>query len=135
MASTYAQAEVATETTIRELITVSGQEESIRLSTEALVPALKKMVKDVPEEKLRELFNSERIVASIVVPYQKYFTEEEVRDMLAFYKTPSGAKLAKLNTKIQREAAGLLLQSWRMSLINEQIQQGNFTIQQPELRR
>jgi hypothetical protein len=93
------------------------------------------MVKDVPEEKLRELFNSERIVASIVVPYQKYFTEEEVRDMLAFYKTPSGAKLAKLNTKIQREAAGLLLQSWRMSLINEQIQQGNFTIQQPELRR
>ena len=135
IAPAFAHAEVATETSIRELFTVSGHEESIKLSIGAILPALKQMAKDMPEEKLRQLMDSERIVTSIVATYRKYFTEEEVRDMLSFYKTPTGAKLAKLNTKIQGEAADRHLQSWRMSLINEQIQKGNFMIQQPEQGR
>lgn len=135
IAPAYAHAEVATETSIRELLTVSGHEESIKLSIGAVLPALKQMVKEVPEEQLRQLMDSERIVTSIVATYRKYFTEEEVRDMVTFYKTPTGAKLGKLNTKIQDEAADRHLQNWRMSLINEQIQRGNFNIQQPEQGR
>ena len=135
IAPAYAHAEVATATSIRELLTVSGDEESIKLSIEVILPALRQMAKDVPEEKLRQLMDSEQIVASVVATYRKYFTEEEVRDMLSFYKTPTGAKLAKLNTKIQGEAADRHLQSWRMSLINEQVQKGNFKVQQPERGR
>ncbi len=135
IAPAFAHAEVATVTSIRELITASGHEESLKLSIGAILPALRQMAKDVPEEKLRQLMDSEQIVASIVATYQKYFTEEEVREMLSFYKTSTGAKLAKLNTKIQSESADRHLQSWRMSLINEQVKKGNFNVQQPSQGR
>jgi hypothetical protein len=135
IAPAFAHAEVASETSIRELFAVSGHEESMKLSIGAILPALKQMAKDVPEEQLRQLMDSERMMTSIVATYRKYFTEEEVREMATFYKTPTGAKLGKLNTKIQGEAADRHLQSWRMSLINEQIQKGNFKIQQPEQGR
>lgn len=130
----FAHAEVASETNIRELLTVSGQEESIKLSMEAFLPALKQMA-NMSEEQVRRLMDPERMVMSIVVTYRKYFTEEEVREMVTFYKTPTGTKLGKLNARIQREASDLHLLSWRASLINEQVQKGNFKIQQPEQRR
>jgi len=135
IAPSYAHAEVATVASIRELLTVSRSEESIKLSIKEILPALRQLAKDVPEEKLRQLMDSEQIVASIVATYRKYFTEEEVRDMLHFYKTPTGAKLAKLSTQIQLEAADRHLQNWRMSLINDQVQKGNFKVQQPEQGR
>jgi hypothetical protein len=135
MAPSYAHAEVATVASIRELLTVSRSEESIKLGIKEILPALRQMAKDVPEEKLRQLMDSEQIVASIVATYRKYFTEEEVRDMLHFYKTPTGAKLSKLSTQIQLEAADRHLQNWRMSLINDQVQKGNFKVQQPEQGR
>lgn len=131
IAPAAAQAEVAAVNSVRDLITVSGQEEDMRLSIEALLPVLRQMAKDIPEENIRQLMDSERILASAVKTYQKYFTEEEVKDMLSFYRTPTGAKLAKLNSKIQKEATEQHYQNWRTSLINEQIQKSKLNLQQP----
>jgi hypothetical protein len=47
MAPSYAHAEVATVASIRELLTVSRSEESIKLGIKEILPALRQMAKDV----------------------------------------------------------------------------------------
>lgn len=132
MPFSVARADGANEDSIRELLTASGAEESIRATLGTAMPALKQMFRNLPEDKLRQLMDSDRMVASLVVVYRKHFTEAEIQDMLTFYRTPAGAKLAALGARIGAEAADHHIQSWRMSLMNEQIQKGRFEIRQVE---
>lgn len=127
-----ARADRANEDSIRELLTASGAEESIKATLGAAMPALKQMFRNLPEDKLRQLMDSDRMVASLVVVYRKHFKEAEIQDMLTFYQTPTGAKLAALGARIGAEAADHHIQSWRMSLMNERIQKGSFEIRPPE---
>lgn len=68
------------------------------------------------EEQSKELFEQymelfkERIDLSKVVKkiafdtYAKYFSSKEIEDIVAFYKTPSGAKARKIMPKLARES-------------------------------
>ena len=53
------------------------------------------MTKDIPEDLCRALTRTDNVVASVIPIYRKYFSEEEIRELIAFYKTPVGSKYAK----------------------------------------
>lgn len=44
--------------------------------------------------------------------YDKYFTEQEINDFTAFYKTPAGQKMLKVLPEIQKEIMTLMMQKY-----------------------
>lgn len=59
--------------------------------------------------RMRELFpkrlNMAEISQQVIIPlYDKYFTEDEVRALIAFYKSPTGQKMVDLTPTLFQEA-------------------------------
>ena len=52
--------------------------------------------------------------------YAKYFSAQELRDMAAFYKTPTGAKTLRMLPKVTAEYLGVLMP--RMEGLNRDLQ-------------
>lgn len=74
-------------------------------------------------EKLIQKLNYAELLETVSLElYDKYFTEAELKDMIAFYKTPTGKKtievMPKLMADIMQKTSELVLPKV-MSLINE----------------
>jgi len=66
---------------------------------------------DAFAERFRALFaerlNFSQIIEAVYPPlYDKYFSEEELRQMLAFYRTPVGRKSIEVMPSLMQEAGG-----------------------------
>lgn len=48
----------------------------------------------------------------MVLLYDKYFTENEINDFIAFYKSPSGQKLIQVQPDIQKEMMTVMFQKY-----------------------
>lgn len=78
-------------------------------------------------KRFRELYpqriNLEEVIEQIYYPlYDKYFTEEELRGLIKFYKSPTGRKTIKVMPHLIQESiqrSGELLTPKIMRLINE----------------
>jgi uncharacterized protein len=82
-----------------------------RLSSEDKEKMLKDMDKDVPQMVKRyiDLFlqriNISQFIEEAFYPlYDKYFTENEIRDMIAFYKTETGKKTIAVSPALAAES-------------------------------
>jgi hypothetical protein len=125
----HCRAETASDGSIREFFTASGQEAQLVEGVQSILPALKQMARDMPEDLFRELARTDNIAGSMIPIYRKYFSEEEIRELIAFYKTPIGSKYAKLAGKIQREGMEVNARQGQMTVINYQTQKGKFTVE------
>lgn len=96
--------------TLHKMLVISGG-----LSTaEAMVPQLIEMLKrnspDIPEAYLKALSDgmTEKLVKRMVevcVPiYRKYLTLDDLKGIIAFYDSPVGVKLGKVQPFISRES-------------------------------
>ena len=56
---------------------------------------------------LRDTVGFKVIEDDMVKLYKKHFTEEEIQDLLKFYKTPTGKKMAKLQPILFKEGAAI----------------------------
>jgi len=99
---------------------------------QSILPALRQMTKDMPEDLFRELTRTDNVAASVIPIYRKYLSEEEIRELIAFYKTPVGSKYAKLAGTIQREGMEVNAKQGQMTVINYQIQKGKFSVEPPK---
>ncbi len=125
-------AETATKNSVKELFTVSGQEAQLIEGVQTILPLIRQISKDMPEELLQELTGPEAVLHSVIPIYQKYFSEEEIQELITFYKTPVGSKYARLAGAIQRESMDANTRAGRMTVINYQIQKGKFTLDPPK---
>jgi len=128
----HCHAETASDTSIREFFTASGQEAAMVEGMQSILPALRQMTKDMPEDLFRELTRTDNVAASVIPIYRKYLSEEEIRELIAFYKTPVGSKYAKLAGTIQREGMEVNAKQGQMTVINYQIQKGKFSVEPPK---
>lgn len=86
-------------TLIKEFIEVSGIRQSIQTNIERIIA-------QAPAEKQTELktvFNLEQIVQQMLPIYDKYYSAEELTEIIAFYKTPTGRKVIEVTPKILAE--------------------------------
>ena len=53
------------------------------------------MSKASPEEavQLQQIFNTDEMINEVIPVYNQYFTEDELRDLILFYRSPLGRKL------------------------------------------
>lgn len=64
------------------------------------------IIRDAPLEsqaQLRAIFNADEIIERLVPVYAKYYTLQEIREMINFYKSPVGRKMLDLNPLLVEE--------------------------------
>ena len=52
------------------------------------------------------------IAEDMVVIYDKYFTQSEINDFIAFYKSPSGQKFLKVTPAAQKDLFAVMMQKY-----------------------
>lgn len=95
--------------TVNELLKVTHFDQLINESINASIDNLKKMLPGLAnhEEELRAFYvqtmNPDLLRQDAIQIYSEVFTEQELKDLIAFYKTPTGQKaLQKLPEIMQR---------------------------------
>lgn len=63
--------------------------------------------RDVMESYIAEALSWESIGSDLMAVYVDAFTEEELRDMVDFYRTPTGQKLIGMQQELMRRAAAV----------------------------
>lgn len=123
--------EIATskEKAINELLEVTGAKQvGIQMGmaiNQSLAASLKAQNPNIPPRALEILGeetqtmmteNVDALFASIVPVYAEFFTEKEIRDMLAFYETPTGKKTIATMPQILNKSM-MIGQQWGQSLV------------------
>jgi hypothetical protein len=97
---------------IRQLITASGMRRNVENSIEQ---AVMKMPLERRAE-MAELFRAEEVIEAIMPLYGKYYTEEELKDLLEFYKSPVGQKVTEVTPRITRDAMDATIRHFQEKL-------------------
>jgi hypothetical protein len=108
---------------IRELLVLMGAEEQYGQSIKTMVPMMLRQYQSSATEAQRKILtdfaNKEGKVMmktvldqDITAYYEKTFTDGEIRDILAFYKTPAGKKLVKSSPEIQQELSQVMMKKY-----------------------
>ena len=111
--SAQAKIDAATEADVRQLLKLSGAEQMMVQTMSQMAATMKPvMTNALPpgeyREKLVELFFAKFLskdltgaVLSLSVPlYAKYFSDAEIKELIAFYQTPVGRKLVSVNPQL-----------------------------------
>ena len=84
---------------ITEFIEASGIRQSMQANIERIIaqsPAEK-------QAELKTVFDINGIIRQLVPVYDKYYSPEELMEIIAFYKTPAGQKMIEVTPKIMSE--------------------------------
>ncbi|MFQ5781150.1 MAG: DUF2059 domain-containing protein [Nitrospiria bacterium] len=116
----------------RELLEVSGASKQGRRVTDQIIGSQRKRMPDIPErfwDDLKAEVDPDDLNLQIIPIYAKHFTVEEMRAIIAFYKTPAGRKLLSKLSVITKESleAG---RKWEMALrmkITKRLQETDFS--------
>jgi hypothetical protein len=99
---------------IVRLLRLTGAERGANQAYDLMLPSLKASMPQVPEQVWQDLRVEVRdndMVELTSQIWDKHFTQQEIRDLIRFYETPTGQKIAREMPEIQQEtlAAG---QKW-----------------------
>ncbi len=110
--STNAFAQVPANLKVAPLIVAPETKELVRRLLEAngaresLIGIFEDIIKRAPTEsqkELRNLLKPDAIIDNIVPIYAKYFTDQELKELIVFYKSPVGAKNLALTPQLMTE--------------------------------
>jgi uncharacterized protein len=104
----FAQAQQATEATVRELLAATG---SANMGKQMMDNLFAQFRKDIKDSKANSFFegmaaeiNTNTLIEMIVPVYQKNYTEQELRAAIDFYKTPNGKKMLEKTPLVMQES-------------------------------
>lgn len=106
---------------ILKLLEVNGSAATYDLAFEQMVAQYKMMKPNVPqvfwESAKRDVFDKEIVELNkkLIPVYQKCFTADEIKQLIAFYQSPLGKKLTEGTTKVSKESMQIA-QTWGMAL-------------------
>jgi hypothetical protein len=90
-----------------ELVNVMGGGDIAKQVMGSLVNSFKTVYTDVPSDFWDDFVNEvdPREIEELLVPiYLKYYTEKELDDMIAFYKSPTGKKMIESMPGVMQES-------------------------------
>ncbi len=105
-----------------KFLQLSGSTSTYDLMYDQLTPQLKMMKPGVPDSlwvSLKtEVFDKEvlELTKQLVPLYKKHFTHQDVKELISFYESPIGKKLATKTPILTREAMQMS-QTWGMELM------------------
>ncbi len=97
------------EASIRELIRISDTEKLYQQSIRQMLSMYREQMPTVPTEMWKKMetkfSNVSEVLDALVVIYDKYYTQEDVDGLLAFYRSPIGKKYLQTLPAVQAEAS------------------------------
>lgn len=123
LASFIARAEPASEASVRRLLDLTGAGAMGIQVVQQMVPGLKKMLPDAPDEFWEQFMADARpedLVDLIVPIYQRHLSEEDVQAAITYFSSPAGKRMIGKQGVIMQEsyAAG---QQWGAQLAERAI--------------
>lgn len=115
--------EEASDDSIRELMNKTGAGDLGVQMMSHLVPALKQMIPDAPEEFWEDFMkrvDPNDLIDRTIPIYKKHFSEEDIRAVIEFYDTPVGKKFIKAQPMIVQESS-VAGQAWGRELAQQVI--------------
>ncbi len=106
---------------LKEMFEVSGTEQSYQQAIDMTLNMSKDQYPDMGDEFWNELSaefkgtSMDELTEMLVPVYKKYLSEDELDDIIAFYNTRAGKKLASSNPKIMQESM-VIGQAWGSKL-------------------
>lgn len=99
---------------IKTLLELTGTGKMGVQAAQNMLGSFKSTYKDVPEdfwEDFKKELNPEALINMIIPIYDKHYTEQDIKELTAFYQTPIGKKVIATTPMIMQESfeAG---QSW-----------------------
>ncbi len=94
---------------VKEMLELTKYKENFKVGVENMMENIIKLRPDVPEElwiKLKDEFlgaSMEELIDIVSGVYFKHLSKEDLDNVIAFYKSPSGSKLAEKSPLINQE--------------------------------
>ena len=85
---------------IKELISITDAKNVTQQILNQSVDAMKSQFPQVPQkfwDEFKAGANADELINRLIPIYNKYFTEEDIKQLIAFYQTPLGKKLISVN--------------------------------------
>lgn len=114
----FSQATTSKDKKVRELLEVTGSGKMGAMMAQQMISTFQKLYPDVPEEvweKFKEGMNADDFINMTAPVYSKYYDEEELDKLIAFYKTPLGQKVITVSPQIMQESM-LIGREWGRKL-------------------
>ena len=113
--------------TLKEYFEVSGSLNVFKTAVSEMITNMKVMNSTVPEEFWKEMEKEmlgtsiDDLISTLEPVYKKHLTESDLKDVIKFYKTPAGKKLAQESPSLTQESmqAG---QRWGQSIAGKVLQ-------------
>ena len=105
---------------IMRYMELSGQKDNLN---QTLADVITKAPSD-EKEKIRNLFKTDEILSQLVPVYDRNFSLEELRDLVAFYESPVSKKLQKISATVTQEVMEATMQYFQNKLQNLEPPQG-----------
>lgn len=106
----FGQSDAQYSKTLQKMFKVSGSEAAYATAIEQMIPLFRKQYPDIDAEIWSE-FEKEfantslsDLIEMLVPVYQKHYTQSELKQIIKFYKTPIGKKLAATTPQIMKES-------------------------------
>jgi hypothetical protein len=91
----------ATEKSIRELMSLTGSGDLGMQIMNNMVVSLKQIKPEIPDSFWEGIVKE---VNAIIPVYQKYYSEEDLREVIEFYRTPAGQRLIQVQPHVFQES-------------------------------
>lgn len=98
---------------ILELLEVTGAKQNLEVMASAMRENLKTQIPDITEPILQEVNNALNYdsLAYIIIPiYAKHWSTQDLKDMVAFYRSPLGQRMLKEMPAILKESMAASMQ-------------------------
>ncbi|MBW4636886.1 MAG: DUF2059 domain-containing protein [Gloeocapsa sp. UFS-A4-WI-NPMV-4B04] len=92
---------------IKELISITDAKNVTQQILNQSVDAMKSQFPQVPQKFWNEFkagANADELINRLIPIYNKYFTEEDIKQLITFYQTPLGKKLISVNPQVARDS-------------------------------
>ena len=66
-----------------------------------------------PAVELEELLNVDEIIKRLIPVYDKYYSEEDLREIIQFHKSPAGQKVIETTPLIMKESVGVSIKYFK----------------------
>ncbi len=117
-------ADAEKEQDIRQLFALTGSDKAGQQVMEQMIPEMQKSQPQIPAEfweGIRKKIKEGGLTERLVPVYDKYYTKEEVKALVAFYQTPLGKKVTATIPGITKDSQAVGA-AWGQEIAQEVIQ-------------
>ncbi|MDR1388860.1 MAG: DUF2059 domain-containing protein [Treponema sp.] len=115
---------------ILKLLRVSGSDKLANQVMNAMIPQFRQLVPDIPDEfwiKFNEKLNVDDLLYACIPAYDKFYTHDEIKQLIAFYESSLGKKMVEVTPLLVQETMAIG-QKWgeklSQDIVDELIREG-----------